>query len=161
MYPWYAFCCSVTKSCPTLCDPIDCSTPGFTVHHLPEFTLYFSPPMSTQLVFSCQTPKTCLRPCSPRGLLTRTQTWPGSSVTSDRIRGNSLCPRLLAETGVEPRTPARYPQPARPVAPSVSEAWRCHKKLNRSPPMLLPASRVLFFLAAKETNRWLATWRNH
>ena len=24
---------SVTQSCPTLCDPMDCSTPGFTVHH--------------------------------------------------------------------------------------------------------------------------------
>ena len=31
-------CCSVTKLCLTLCDPIDCSTPGFPVlHHLPEF----------------------------------------------------------------------------------------------------------------------------
>ena len=30
-------CCSVTQSCPTLCDPLDCSTPGFPVHHqLPE-----------------------------------------------------------------------------------------------------------------------------
>ena len=30
-------CCSVTKLCLTLCDPMDCSTPGFTVlHHLPE-----------------------------------------------------------------------------------------------------------------------------
>ena len=28
---------SVTQSCPTLCDPIDCSMPGFSVHHqLPE-----------------------------------------------------------------------------------------------------------------------------
>ena len=28
---------SVTQSCPTLCDPMDCSTPGFPVHHqLPE-----------------------------------------------------------------------------------------------------------------------------
>ena len=28
---------SVTQSCPTLCNPMDCSTPGFTVHHqLPE-----------------------------------------------------------------------------------------------------------------------------
>ena len=28
-----------TQSCPTLCDPMDCSTPGLTVHHqLPEFT---------------------------------------------------------------------------------------------------------------------------
>ena len=30
-------CCSVTQSCPTLCDPTDCSTPGFPVlHHLLE-----------------------------------------------------------------------------------------------------------------------------
>ena len=26
-------CCSVTKSCPTLCDPMDCSTPGCPVLH--------------------------------------------------------------------------------------------------------------------------------
>ena len=24
---------SVTQQCPTLCDPMDCSTPGFPVHH--------------------------------------------------------------------------------------------------------------------------------
>ena len=24
---------SVTQSCPTLCDPMDCSTPGFPFHH--------------------------------------------------------------------------------------------------------------------------------
>ena len=30
---------SVTQSCPTLCDPVNCSTPGLPVHHqLPEFT---------------------------------------------------------------------------------------------------------------------------
>ena len=30
---------SVAQSCPTLCDPVDCSTPGLPVHHqLPEFT---------------------------------------------------------------------------------------------------------------------------
>ena len=31
-------CCSVAQPCPTLSDPMDCSTPGFPVHHhLPEF----------------------------------------------------------------------------------------------------------------------------
>ena len=31
-------CCLVTKSCLTLCDPMDCSMPGFPVlHYLPEF----------------------------------------------------------------------------------------------------------------------------
>ena len=30
--------CSVAESCLTLCEPEDCSTPGFPVHHhLPEF----------------------------------------------------------------------------------------------------------------------------
>ena len=34
----FTCCCSVTRSCPTLCDPMDCSTPGFPVlHSLPEF----------------------------------------------------------------------------------------------------------------------------
>ena len=31
-------CCSAAKLCPTLCDPMDCSTPGSSVlHYLPEF----------------------------------------------------------------------------------------------------------------------------
>ena len=30
-------CCSAAQSCPTLCNPMDCSTPGSPVlHHLPE-----------------------------------------------------------------------------------------------------------------------------
>ena len=41
---WWWFSCSdqirsVTQSCPTLCDPMNRSTPGLPVHHqLPEFT---------------------------------------------------------------------------------------------------------------------------
>ena len=32
-------CFSITQSCPTLCDPMDCNTPGFLVfRYLPEFT---------------------------------------------------------------------------------------------------------------------------
>ena len=29
----FAFYCSVTHLCPTFCDPMDCSTPGFPVHY--------------------------------------------------------------------------------------------------------------------------------
>ena len=33
----FCCCCSVAQSSPNLCDPMDCSTPGFPVlHHLPE-----------------------------------------------------------------------------------------------------------------------------
>ena len=34
---WLLLCCLVAKSCPTLCEPMDCSTPGFPVHYLLEF----------------------------------------------------------------------------------------------------------------------------
>ena len=40
LYIWICLycCCSVTQSCPTLCDPMDCSMPGFPVlHHLLQF----------------------------------------------------------------------------------------------------------------------------
>ena len=34
----FVTCCSVYKSCPTLCDPMDCCMSGFSVlHHLPKF----------------------------------------------------------------------------------------------------------------------------
>ena len=34
---WFLVCCSVAKSCLTVCNPTDCSTPGFIVlHYLPE-----------------------------------------------------------------------------------------------------------------------------
>ena len=34
---WFQFS-SVAQSCLTLCNPMDCSTPGFPGHHQPEFT---------------------------------------------------------------------------------------------------------------------------
>ena len=35
---WIFCCCPAAQSCPVLCDPMDCSTPGFPVLHcLPEF----------------------------------------------------------------------------------------------------------------------------
>ena len=37
---WLTLChCLVAKLCPTLCDPVTCSTPGFAaLHYLPELT---------------------------------------------------------------------------------------------------------------------------
>ena len=36
---WWVQFSSVTQSCPTLCNPMNCSTPGLPVHpQLPEFT---------------------------------------------------------------------------------------------------------------------------
>ena len=48
---------SVTQSCPTLCDPMDCSTPGFPVYHrLPKLTqahVIESVMPSNHLIFCC------------------------------------------------------------------------------------------------------------
>ena len=37
-WPHLGLSCSVTQSCPNLCDPMDCSTPGRPVHHQLQFT---------------------------------------------------------------------------------------------------------------------------
>ena len=38
LYSDFYYCCLVAQSCVTLCDPMDCSTPGSSVlHYLPEF----------------------------------------------------------------------------------------------------------------------------
>ena len=45
---------SVTQSCPTFCDPMDCSTPGFPVHHqFPDswpLSQWFHPTISSSVV---------------------------------------------------------------------------------------------------------------
>ena len=50
-------CCSVTKSCLTLCNPMACNTPGFTVAlHLPEFAqvhVYWIMMPSNHLILCC------------------------------------------------------------------------------------------------------------
>ena len=46
-------CCSVSESCPTLCDPMDCSIPGlFVLHHLLELaqTHVYPPTISSSVV---------------------------------------------------------------------------------------------------------------
>ena len=58
---------SVAQSCPTLCDPMNCSTPGLPVHHhLPEFTrthILKSVMPSSDLIFGH--PLLLLSPISP------------------------------------------------------------------------------------------------
>ena len=53
---------SVAQSCPTLCDPMDCSTPGLPVHHQPRSLLK----SESEAVQSC--PTLCNpMDCSPPG----------------------------------------------------------------------------------------------
>ena len=54
-------CCSISESCPTLCNPMDCSMPGLPVlHYLPEFA---------QTLIHCVKPYSHLILCWPLLLL--------------------------------------------------------------------------------------------
>ena len=50
-------CCSVAKSCPTLCDPVDCSTTGFLSFSISQSLLRFMciqlVILSNNLIFCC------------------------------------------------------------------------------------------------------------
>ena len=48
-----AWCCSAAKSCPTLCDAMACSTPGSSVHYLPEFAQIHVPGMLSKHLILC------------------------------------------------------------------------------------------------------------
>ena len=56
-WSWMSCCCSVAKPCLNLCDPINCSTPGFLVlHYLSEFAQIVSIEsvmLSNHLILCC------------------------------------------------------------------------------------------------------------
>ena len=57
-------CCSVAPSCLTLCDPMDCSTPGLPVpHQLPEFAQ-----VQVHCISDAIQPSHLLKPFSPSAL---------------------------------------------------------------------------------------------
>ena len=67
---------SVAQSCPTLCKPMNCSVPGFPVHHQSQSLLKL---MSTELVM----PSNHLIPCLP--LLLLPSIFPSISVFSNEL----------------------------------------------------------------------------
>ena len=55
------YSCSVAQSCPTLCDPMDCSTSGFPVlHHLLEFAQTHIHWVANEVYSSCSILNVCL-----------------------------------------------------------------------------------------------------
>ena len=68
---------SVTQSCPTLCDPMNCSTPGLPVHHqLPELTQTHVHRVSNAIhptISSSVIPFSCLQSFPASGSFPRSQ----------------------------------------------------------------------------------------
>ena len=76
---------SVTQSCPTLCDPMNCSTPGLPVHHqLLEFTQtcpsswWCHPAISSSVVLFSSCPQSL--PASGSFPMSQLFTWGGQSI---------------------------------------------------------------------------------
>ena len=44
--PWFTHSCLVIKSCPNLCDPMDCSSPGSSVHGISQVSVLNGWPFS-------------------------------------------------------------------------------------------------------------------
>ena len=80
-YVKWCCCCSVTQLCPTLCNPMDCSTPGFLVLHYLQSLLKC---MSIELVM----PSNHLILCHP--LLLLPSIFPSIRVLSNEL---ALCIR--------------------------------------------------------------------
>ena len=85
---------SVTQSCPTLCDPIDCSTPGFPVHHqLPQLAQTHVYQVSDAIQPSSVVPfSSCLQPFPASGSFPMSQFF--------KTGGQSI--RLLGSVSVLP-----------------------------------------------------------
>ena len=68
-----SFCscsCSVSQLCPTLCDPMDCSTPGLPVlHHLPELAQIHVHWVGDAIQHPTLVPFSCLQSFPPSGSL--------------------------------------------------------------------------------------------
>ena len=70
---------SVTQSCPTLCDPMNCSTPGLPIHHqLPELTqTHVHPAISSSVIPFSSCPQSL--PASESFPMSQLSAWGGPS----------------------------------------------------------------------------------
>ena len=75
-YILYCCCCSVVQSCPTLCNPINCSTPGLFV---PNYLLEFAQ-VHVHCIGEIIQPSHPLIPSSPSALSQASGTFPMSQL---------------------------------------------------------------------------------
>ena len=87
-------CCSVAQSCLTLCDSMDCSTPGFPVHHhLPELAQIHVHWVSDAIQVSCPllSPSPAFNLSQHQGLFRRVcSSHQGAKVSGFQLQHQSL-----------------------------------------------------------------------
>ena len=94
------FCCSVAKSCPTLCDPMDWSTLGFPVlHSLLELALFISIEsvmLSNHLILCCLL-LLCFQSCPASGSFLMSQLFPSGSQSIGASASASVLPMNIQD----------------------------------------------------------------
>ena len=84
---------SVTQSCPTLCDPMDCSTPGFPVpHKLPELAHTHVHQVSDAISSSVVPFSSCLQSFPSSGSLQMSQLFASGGQSTGVSASTSVLP---------------------------------------------------------------------
>ena len=105
LYPWKCLssffhfiirlrgcCCLVAKSCPALCDPMNCSTPGFPdLHYFPEFAQTHVPNQLGHPVISPCHPLLLLPSIFPSIKVFSNENWL-LALNNSLLAGNSFLP---------------------------------------------------------------------
>ena len=122
--PFFCHCCwSVTKSCPTLCDPMDCSTPGSSVlQYLQEFAQTHVRWVGDTILPSSVVPlSSCLQSFSGSGSFPKSQLLESGG---QRIGASASTPVLPYFTWIAPTHPSCLHQMAIPWStPSLILPW--------------------------------------
>ena len=63
------------QSCPTLCDPMDCSLPGSSVHGILQARIQEDPPSPGDLPYPGTEPMSLMSPALAGGFFTTSATW--------------------------------------------------------------------------------------
>ena len=143
---------SVAQSCPTVCDPMNCSTPGLPVHHqLPEFTQTHVHRVSDAIQPShpLSSPSPAPNPCQHQSLFQ----WVSSSHEVGQSTGVSALASFL-------------PKKSQGWSPSEWTGWipcspRDSQESSPTPQFKTINSLVLRFLHCPTLTSIHDHWKNH
>jgi len=130
-------CCSVAQSCLTLCDPMDCSLPGSSLHGILQARLLERIAISSSRGFFRLRERTCISSIAGGFFTTEPQGKPPKEMVqfSFSVVSDSLWPHGLQHT----RPPCPSPSPEA-CSKSCPLSWWCHPTISSS---VIPFSSCL------------------
>ena len=135
-------CCSVAQSCLTLCDPMDCSLPGSSLHGILQARILERIAISSSRGFFQLRERTCISSIAGGFFTTEPQGNPLKAMVqfSLSVVSDSLQPHGLQHT----RPPCPSPSPGA-CSNSCPLSWWCHPTISSS---VIPFSCLQSFPAS-------------